>query len=54
MSLLILLSIPALSALGCMVAAITIHTIYLRLQSRSCTVIPFRIPNRYVPRPKVS
>jgi hypothetical protein len=33
--LLILLSIPALSALACMVAGITIHTIYPRLQSRS-------------------
>ena len=43
MSLLILLSIPSLSAILCMIAAVTDLTLYLRLQSRPCRVIPFPI-----------
>jgi hypothetical protein len=54
MGLLILLSLPAISALLCMVAAITIQTLYLRLQSRPCRVIPFPAPVDRLPRPKAS
>lgn len=54
MSLLILLSIPALLALLCMVAGFTVHTLYLRLQSRPCKVIPFPDFLRSAPRPKAS
>ena len=43
MSLLILLSIPALSALLCMIAAITDLTLYPRLQKNPCRVIPFPV-----------
>jgi hypothetical protein len=43
MSVLILLSIPALSALLCMVAAITDLTLYPRLQNNPCRVIPFPV-----------
>ncbi len=47
MSLLILLSIPSLSAILCMVAAITDLALYLRLQGRPCRVIPFPVhPDR--------
>jgi hypothetical protein len=41
MSLLILLSAPSVSALLCMVAAITNQTIYPRLRGRECRVIQF-------------
>jgi hypothetical protein len=41
MSVLILLSVPSLSAILCMVAAITDLTLYLRLPGRPCRVIPF-------------
>ena len=54
MSLLILLSIPAISALACMVAVITIQTLYLRLQSRPYQVIPFPLRFARLPRPKAS
>ena len=54
MSLLILLSIPALSTLLCMVGAITEQTLYLRLQGRPCRVIPFPTPLHPLPRPKAS
>ncbi len=53
MSLLILLSIPAISALLCMVGAITNQMLYLRLQGRPCRVIPFPHSLRQ-PSPKVS
>ena len=47
MSLLILMSIPALSALLCMVAVITDLTLYMRLQNSPCRVIPFPVyPDR--------
>ncbi len=42
MSLLILLSAPSLAGLACMAAAITNLTLYPRLKSRPCQVIPFR------------
>jgi len=43
MSFLIVLSIPALSALGCMVAVITDQTLHPRLHGRRCRVIPFHV-----------
>jgi len=47
MSLLILLSVPSLSAILCMVAAITDLMLYLRLRGRPCRVIPFPLyPDR--------
>lgn len=54
MSLLILLSIPAISAILCMVAVITNQTVYLRLQNRSCRVIPFPVAVGGRPRPHAS
>ena len=54
MSLLILLFIPALTALACMIAAITNQTLYLRLQGRPCRVIPFPVHVDRMPRPKAS
>ncbi len=42
MSLLIVLSAPALAGLACMAAAITNQTLYPRLKGRPCLVIPFR------------
>jgi hypothetical protein len=54
MSLLILLSIPAISAILCMVAVMTNQTVYLRLQSRSCRVIPFPVAVGGRPRPNAS
>ena len=44
MSLLILLSLPALSGLVSMAAAITVQTLYPRLQGRGCMVISFPGP----------
>ena len=54
MSLLILLAIPAISAMACMVAAITNQTLYLRLQGRPCRIIPFPVHLNHLPRPKAS
>ena len=54
MSLLILLALPAISAVACMVAAITNQTLYLRLQGRPCRVIPFPVHFDRLPRPKAS
>ena len=44
MSLLLLLSIPAISGLVSMVALITVQTLYLRLKGHPCRVIPFPSP----------
>ena len=54
MSLLILLSLPALSALMCMVTVITRQTLYMRLKGRACQVIPFPVRMDHAPRPKAS
>ena len=51
MSILIVLSIPSLSAILCMVAAITDLTLYLRLQSRPCRIIPFPVHPDRLPHP---
>ena len=50
MALLIVLSIPSLSGVITMVAAITEQTLYPRLQGRPCQVIPF--PTYYPLRPR--
>ena len=42
MNLLIFLAAPSLAGLACMAAAITNQTLYPRLKSRPCQVIPFR------------
>ena len=51
MSLLILLSVPAISAMFCMVAAITDLTLYPRLQNSPCRVIPFPVYPDRLPLP---
>ena len=51
MSLLIVLAIPSFSAILCMLAAITDLTLYLRLQSRPCRIIPFPVQPDCLPRP---
>ena len=43
MSLLMVLALPSLSAILCMVAAITDLILYLRLKRRRCRVIPFPV-----------